>query len=439
MPTYTLAGVIPDTLTRQRSQDLVGVVWTAFSSQKKGEAVVSGIRDQGFRTGFQRVTYDTVTPQFRSRSEKGAIFNSPFTSVLTEWKGPIPAGWMWQYKNVAGAVAGQSIMGSGQDSRSQLRAVNDNVNFPHPELDVYNAKVFAGTQAWAAVQQPEFDAPVFIAEAAETYRMLVRPWEGLWRHLERQNKNWRLTQKRRNPRERGTYYRNMGREAAQLMSSMYLANRYGLQPFLRDIESSLSILRDEPTWLPRQTARGSAYIPSQKREWGGAVTNDTFFDAQWKVKATREISVRAGLLYTYRVTTTSRVGLNLTALPRAGWEAIPFSFVADWIWNVGDVLAALESKTECDILSQWTTVVDKKSRFSEVSGSSPKSSQTTLNTITGGINAEMTLEETVKYREPRTYVGFARDPVLLDMSKEKWRARSLDVAAFASGFIGASK
>jgi hypothetical protein len=133
------------------------------------------------------------------------------------------------------------------------------------------------------------------------------------------------------------------------------------------------------------------------------------------------------------------VGLNLTALPRAGWEAIPFSFVADWIWNVGDVLAALESKTECDILSQWTTVVDKKSRFSEVSGSSPKSSQTTLNTITGGINAEMTLEETVKYREPRTYVGFARDPVLLDMSKEKWRARSLDVAAFASGFIGASK
>jgi hypothetical protein len=477
MPSYTLAGVIPDSNARERVTDLIGTVWSQNYSQLKGSGVVvAPPTNDGFKTGFKRVTRDVVTPRFRSLSARGEVFNSPFTSVLAEYKGSAIPTWEWRYKDVNGAAIGSQIVGGGQSIRSQLSGVQwgptwphtDRANNPWPVVDDSRARLEAGTKAWAGVQEPEFDAPVFIAEARETYKMLTKPWESLWElilDVAYNRKNLRNRSLFRHPQfqkafkkgqlvdekllrlkrpgkgySTGTYMRNNGRAIAQYVGQNWLALRYGVMPLLGDIDDALSVLREEPTWGLRQTSRGAASIPLvTKNEPVVSITDNFFTGERYNVK-TRELTVRAGVLYTQKViTNATRTGLNLSALPRAGWEAIPFSHVADWIWNVGDVLAALESKADSQVLASWTTTVDKRTERIGLRNTQPKPVQLVNYDISGNLNFEMTYEETVKTREPQAYIGLTRRSALLDMSKDKWRNRSLDVAAFAGGFISRSK
>lgn len=477
MPSYTLAGVIPDSNARERVTNLIGTVWSSNYSQLKGSPVVASAPiDEGFKTGFKRTTRDVVVPQFRSRSARGEVFNSPFTSVISEYKGSGVPTWEWRYKDVNGASTGSQIVGGGQNVRGQLSGVKfgptwphtDRANNPWPVVDDLGAKQEAGTKAWAGVLEPEFDTPVFVAEARETYRMLVRPWESLWDFIldvAYNRKNLRNRSVFRHPQFQkafkkgqlvdvniarlkrpgagyttGTYMRNNGRAIAQYIGQNWLALRYGVMPLLGDIDDALGVLREEPTWGLRLTSRGAAAIPKvTKNEPVVQITDNFFTGERYNVK-TRELSVRAGILYTQKViTNATRTGLNLSALPRAGWEAIPFSFVADWIWNVGDVLAALESKADCQILASWTTTIDKRTETVGIRQCQPKPAQLVYYDVSGSLNFEMTYEETVKTREPQAFVGLTRRSSLLDMSKEKWRNRALDVAAFAGGFVGRSK
>lgn len=268
--------------------------------------------------------------------------------------------------------------------------------------------------------------------------MLVRPWDSLWTwllkslkakgHLSRRDKSGSFGI--------GKYRFDEGLAAAQLLSSNWLAYRYGIKPLLEDIEDAIGILANEPTFGKRHTARGRAESNPYHWERSNPIS-DSFFTGESYVSYDRSVSVRAGILYTYNVNTYSRTGLNITALPRAAWEAVPFSFVADWVANVGDVLAALESKAACTVLAQWTTVRDVKVWHSEVRKSTPKVRSDV--TTTGSLNHSAHKREVLHFRSPGTQVGFAKRTQILDLSKEKWRNRALDVAAFASGFVHATK
>jgi hypothetical protein len=432
---YTFLGEIPKIATRKREENFRRPVsgWERKSFHGQPDTYTDPIYE-GFSTGFQRTTHDVVVPQFESRSRNGAVFMNPYSSVFRERKDSLPPYWRWDTTNTNPAVGSQT-MGEGLTSRGQLR---DPENAPPgtwyyvDTIDVASLQRLAGTKAWASVQEPEFDTPVFIGEAATTYRMLVNPWDNLWRWLQDSVRSNRELARRKG--WSGQRYRyEQGRAAAQLLASEWLKLRYGVWPLLRDIESSLGILRSEPAFGKRHTAR--AQVESNDFLWEAvSPITDTFYSGERYLAKKRKVTVRAGILYTYNVHTYSRLSLNgLSSLPRVGWELVPFSFVFDWLFNVGDVLAALESKAYCTVLGQWTTTHDVETWISEVRNSLPKAVSGV--TLQGSLNHRAELVKTTKSREPRTQVGFAKQAQILDMSKNAWRNRLLDVAAFASGFL----
>lgn len=448
---YTFLG-LPNVKTfRRRTTGSLEVV-PGYDYKEWGKPVQSVTNvnyDDGFRTGYERTTHDIVVPQFRTRTLKGEIFNNPYFSVLFERRDSSIPTWQWQWTGGNVSVTSQTL---GQGGSARTRCPDPNLTqVPEPTIDVDSLCNFAGTQAWAGVQQPEFDAPVFLAEAKETYMMLTRPWEGLVKFVNSVAANYRKTGRlkvinRRGSKSlrrvdgwsEGTYTRNNGLAIAKFLSENWFALRYGVKPFLSDIDDALSILKEEPTWNQRKTSRGKADSRQIVNIVEHGPISDSFFAANTRTTVKRRVSVRAGVMYTTRVITTStRTGWQLSSLPRAGWEAIPFSFVADWIVNVGSVLAALESKADCDVLAQWTTITDSFERKCEVYGSTPKTVSNV--SVSGSLDSHKHLLWTSKTREPRARVGFARTPVILDLSQEKWRNRALDVAAFASGFVSYSK
>jgi hypothetical protein len=60
---------------------------------------------------------------------------------------------------------------------------------------------------------------------------------------------------------------------------------------------------------------------------------------------------------------------GLTQPVEAIWELVPFSFIVDWFFNVGETLAAFTPNYGIESLASWYTVVDtayqRHSRFND--------------------------------------------------------------------------
>jgi hypothetical protein len=69
------------------------------------------------------------------------------------------------------------------------------------------------------------------------------------------------------------------------------------------------------------------------------------------------------------MTLVERSGLHLSNLPSSIWEAIPFSFVADWVINLGDWIRAVTPKAGVKILATGVTVKKRTYQRVDVTGS----------------------------------------------------------------------
>lgn len=427
----TWRGNPPIVTPRTRETDLIGKVtsWGRNTyKQGTGTRVETTLNiDEGFRTGFKRTTTDVVVPQFAARSAKGEIFNNSFYTVLSERKDSGLPSWSWTYLP-ANPPEGAQIVGEGGNTRGTARDVGDHITYPFPEVDVDSLVILAGTQAFAGVAEPEFDTPVFMAEFSETWEYLARPMGGLRDFMKKTDVDFR----RRHGKSFFQAWQERSHRISQEMSDTWLAFRYGIKPVLGDIESALKILSEEPTHRPRYTSRGVATSGLVQEV---VQTEDIRpVDAFWKSNLidTRNVRVtaRAGVLYEHEISMRSRLGLNVSELPRAAWNAIPLSHVADWIWNVEDLLGALEHKVGVNILTHWTTVTTRREKKFEV-WSTPRANVTTY-VLNGGTNHTKWLVETIKDRTRGAAVGLAKKPQLFDLSQEKWRNRTLDAVAFVT-------
>lgn len=121
-------------------------------------------------------------------------------------------------------------------------------------------------------------------------------------------------------------------------SGAWLAYRYGVRPFVNDIEAILKGLKKN-VGKQRKTTRASL---SQERintrvansaGWGG-------YYSKVQIQTLDNISIRAMSLDEYVADFSSNIGFTGKGLAGLPWELIPFSFVADWFVNVGDFLYA---------------------------------------------------------------------------------------------------
>jgi len=175
-----------------------------------------------------------------------------------------------------------------------------------------------------------------------------------------------------------------------LGADAYLTNQFAIQPLLGDLESIVDaltgykkeverLLRDEGKirkahWV-KPCASETNLLPLEQQYTSGAVLQGRYLGDKVRRSVTYvvEPTFRAQLVYRYNLRGFEReyahlwgamdaLGLNLN--PAHIWNAIPFSFIVDWVVKVGDTLDRKQMRNIepiTDILRfSWSFKVNQK-------------------------------------------------------------------------------
>lgn len=288
---------------------------------------------------------DVVIPGYHARSAKGEIFNNPMSSSKTERSvemGTFTGGWHYKKSDTGHRHCSDYYRESVSGAPGALNAHGVPVGHLGHDINVQNLIDDAGTQAYAAIDNPTFDGGVFIAELRETISFVRNPLRAFNDALEE-------VRVRKNRTSSGR-----SKILGSFLRDNWLSYRYGFRPIVMDIEDAAvavaqTVLNEKPK---RKTARGSS-SDNQRKTSSGSVSGDSRYDHQ--TETSTSIEVRAGVLYEF-FRSPDTFGTDWVRAPVAAWEAIPYSFVVDRFFNVGSFIEAIVPKAGIRHLSAWTTV-----------------------------------------------------------------------------------
>lgn len=133
-----------------------------------------------------------------------------------------------------------------------------------------------------------------------------------------------------------------GRNETDLLQAAaddWLLYRYGLRPIIKDIDGVMKGLKAAVGPKRSSTRAYSKHSVTSSRQVSvvnGGITDNVI------IKTTDSVNVRAVSLDEFVATELSNLGFTSKAFFSLGWELIPYSFVVDWILNIGDFVGALE-------------------------------------------------------------------------------------------------
>lgn len=298
------------------------------------------------RTGRKKTTTDVVTPNFRTRLDRGEIINNPFRSQQEEY---------WSH------WTGHEIRtNSGSGSTIKTRAWDHLYASLDYWPDTWGGKLVGGedtiksvcTEAAANVDSDDVDGWVETGEGRQTIQLFDRRTYYI---LDRLNAQYRFLRKKGYslPSDKRTQMLLNGSTAVVAASSemadAWLLYRYGITPAIRLANDTL--VKGNAIRTRRRTARAGDVVST---DWvsnhpaGGSYHPD----AVWTINGTVSSSVRAGILYEY-VNFSNKYGFNLDDLPEGFWNVCPWTFVVDWFVNAGSYIGAMTPKLHVKRLASW--------------------------------------------------------------------------------------
>lgn len=175
-----------------------------------------------------------------------------------------------------------------------------------------------------------------------------------------------LLNRRGKPISKWTWSRSSSTSGADIVSQssrLWLEYRYGWRPLVFDMVDTLKAwhaqeLRDSLRKRDLRRVTGSGVYETLASSTS-TVTEGVY--RRWTVRIDSVQRSEARCFAYYEVDKTW--GSNLQRLndfgvfdvPRAAWEVVPFSFVADWFVPIGDWLGALTPKVGVNIVASGTT------------------------------------------------------------------------------------
>jgi hypothetical protein len=200
------------------------------------------------------------------------------------------------------------------------------------------AENLAKSRFWkkAKSQQTAFNGLTALGELAETLRMLRNPAQGLRRGLD----DYLGALKKRTRRAKRS-------SLPGIVSNTWLEHVFGWQPLINDVRDAGEALNRRSSDLAGIYTRISGTATDQAAAFG-APSNDGFmfglnyvgktltrhfisvrFYGQWKNECESPVEANTNLF-----------GVNWRDIVPSAWELIPYSFLADYFSNIGDVLSA---------------------------------------------------------------------------------------------------
>jgi hypothetical protein len=282
----------------------------------------------GFTPGSLQTMSDYVVPKFHARVAKGEVFfNDMYKSIRSNLITSTGTG-VHQRKTAStscsgtprnyefrteGAMFARAVY-SASGSTDGLLPVDRLLS----SSEVADLQKEASTKCLAARGQSDSNLFESVAQIRQTLALIKRPLNSI-------NK---LLAKARGLRQRGV-------SAAEV----WLQLRYGFLPLIRDMETIVSGSKKK-TGLMRKTSRATASLmrhASPTISLNNGIGGISVYEKQTLDKVT----VRAMALDEYYVDQVENLGFATKGLAALPWELIPYSFVADWFFNLGDFLQAL--------------------------------------------------------------------------------------------------
>jgi len=298
----------------------------------------------GVYNGIEETTKDVVTPNFHSRKAKGDIINNEFSSVKTEHSYST-TGWRVDKSVACSAVPGppadwQSGTGYyalGVDKYARFAA-------PNTSRDAAQASLLGivSTRALANVVPAEVQALVDLGERKQTMRLLRKPLGNLNKFISDVSSS------------RG-FKKSPYKAVGNYISDSWLRYRYGVMPLLLSIDGTMKAVTADKGHK-RLTARASQSDTLSQTTKVETTTGGAYFDSTTTATNDIKIDARAGILYEHNFSIADAAGTTFHELPSTIYELIPYSFVVDWLANVGDFIRAMTPKADVKTLASWTKV-----------------------------------------------------------------------------------
>jgi len=296
-----------------------------------------------FGNGDKEWMYDIVTPGFRERSSQGEVIMNP----MRRWKrsrsqGVSSYGYILRWNDPAywysysGALRTTEVL--GLDNTSYL--VSDVGTFAISADEISEMDIEASTKCLSKIGRASTDTWENLAEIKKTLSMLWSPL-GSWFRWERKA-------------------RAAGLELS--LANLWLMYRYGIRPLVGSINDIMEAVA-KGTKSERVTTRGAVSKTvtsgSSAQEYGAGVLYDR------KTTRIETVSVRAMSIDDMVTDWRYQYGFDAKSLMTLPWNLVHYSFVADWFFNVSDLIGALGNAFAPQSLGQSVTTLQVASCFKE--------------------------------------------------------------------------
>jgi hypothetical protein len=289
-----------------------------------------------FSSGDKRVTNDFVTVGFKELSANGAIIMSPYYSthqVKSTYadslgSGGIGSGGWWRYEAgpdtqwALGLNASASILG--------------NVPSLHTAQEVNRLATEASTRCLSQIGRASTDSWENMAEIRKTLEMFWNPLRTYWRWWSKGPRRVDL----RRPGHVHTVGKQMGIKLHKGLSdsaNLWLMYRYGIRPLVSSANDILKALAREVR--PDRATTKASVSSSMNSTTTWNYSNSGIFAIRKSI--TESIHVKAVSVDEVLMDWAYDTGFSVKSLMTLPWELIPYSFVADWFVNTGDLIGAL--------------------------------------------------------------------------------------------------
>lgn len=210
--------------------------------------------------------------------------------------------------------------------------------------------------ACAKKHEPPVDVATMVREGRETLGLLVNPSRSLVQMMQQMVRHANVKPwKGRFPSPRQI------QDEISKLSDAWLQYRYGIVPLVHDIDAGIKAY---------ENAVVRAVRPNLERSTAGDVLENTRTQTYlrqnhpsgwFNLGFQQEVSVKTvatGHVYWVRkwVSPMGQYGQDFSDLPNFLWELIPYSFVVDWVFSVGDWLRSITPDSSIDYLGNCVSL-----------------------------------------------------------------------------------
>ena len=337
-------------------------------------------------TSGYRHMRDIVTPKFRERSAAGEVINNPMYRIESDEELTL-SHYVHIYGTHTNAEPGEDTFAYYYaDLDPRLLCGNPSVSHPLEIVDRQRLINLAVTGAHAEANRGVMMLYVTLAESKKTYNSVVDILQRIFKILLAVKKlDVKALKREISPSE---------------LKDRYLEARYAIRPLIIDCEGLIEALHAKID-NKRQTFRaGEADI--QTSTLTGTFNASGVRNTHWVSNCTEVVEVRGGVLVDIAMDesqfTTGTWGFD--QVPESALELVPWSFVVNWFFNIGDLVASWSPKAGMKTLASWYVISSVRTETFSISGnecvwSEPEWTGTSMSLTPGLYRNTVTTQERV--------------------------------------------